>query len=143
MHSALCFSSLLLITANTEESQGAGVRMKIKGVVYVKYTVLINWSKPRCKGGLQPVCLQFKGSNLAKIPPYTTPPKKERNKTPHSWWCFFFLHHLAFLRHIEVLTFQADRFAEEKPAVTQKHRNSSQVELLPYYETTSILCIYN
>lgn len=33
---------------------------------------------------------------------------------------FCFLHHLAFLRHIKVLTFQADRSDEEQPAVTHK-----------------------
>lgn len=55
--------------------------------------------------------------------------KEKEKKTPNSW-CFVFLHHLAFLRHIIILTFQADRL-QELPAVTQKHRNSSQVELLP------------
>lgn len=36
--------------------------------------------------------------------------KEKENKTPNSW-CFVFLHHLAFLRHIIILTFQVDRLA--------------------------------
>lgn len=61
---------------------------------------------------------------------------------------FCFLLHLAFLRHIKV--FQADGPDDEQPAVTHKHKNSSQVivialkrNLHPYYvfilEASSIL----
>lgn len=52
---------------------------------------------------------------------------------------FVFLHHLAFLRHNEVLTF---RLADEQPAMTQKHRKSSQVELLSEWrDYIHIVCV--
>lgn len=45
--------------------------------------------------------------------------RKRKKKLKHHTAGVFFLHHLAFLRHIKVLTFQADRLAEEQPDVTQ------------------------
>lgn len=67
--------------------------------------------------------LRVCSSHLAKNPSlHPSKTKKMSFKTPHSW-CLCFLHHRAFpLRHIEVLTLQADRLADERPAVTQKHK---------------------
>lgn len=44
----------------------------------------------------------------------------------HHLVCFF-LDRLAFLRHIKVVTFQADRLASERPVVTRNCRNRSEI----------------